>query len=406
MSRFRFRGRWLYPGDGPPISEASVTVESGRIVAIDDDAASDVIDLGQVAIIPGLLNAHTHLEFSDLETPLEPRHNFADWIAQVITSRRTRPGGSLDVIRQGLRESLQAGTNALGEIATSNWLLDSPDLRQWAEEAGLEIVLFREILGLREDAVEAQLEVSQRFLEQVRTIDRCQGGISPHAPYSLHPRLFEGLLRQAREFQVPVAMHLAESAAELELLDRQSGPLVELLRHLGLWRAGLFSRGMRPIDFLRSLAELPRVLVVHGNFLDDEEIGFLANQSQMSVVYCPRTHAAMGHPPHPWQKLREAGIPVALGTDSRASNPDLSIWQELRFLHHRHSDLPASALLQMATANAARALGLNHRGRISPDSTADLLLVRLPVQFAEFPEQFLFEGIPERLPTGGTISPD
>lgn len=401
----RFRVRSLFPGDGPPISDAVVTIASGRIAEVDNEGSSrDVIDLGDVALIPGLVNAHTHLEFSDLSEPIEPRREFAAWIRQVIAVRRSRSWAVDEAVEQGLRQSAEAGVAAVGEIATSNWPREAPELVDSARNAQIELVVFREILGLREDMVDAQLDVSRAFLEPAANAG-WTAGLSPHAPYSLHPNLFEGLVRQAAEFQVPLAMHLAESAAELELLDRQTGPLVELFRTMGLWGDEVFRRKTRPLDFLRRLADLPRVLIVHGNLLDDEEIAFVAEHPRMSVVYCPRTHAAMGHPPHPWLKMKNAGINVALGTDSRASNPDLSIWHELRFLHLRHPELPASELLRLATVNGAAALGLSRDGTIAPGQAAQLVLVELDALSAETPERTLFTGKPRKFSAPATGQP-
>ena len=151
-------------------------------------------------------------------------------------------------------------------------------------------------------------------------------------------------------------MHLAETEAELELLAEGTGEFRELLEEFGLWREGLFGGGKRPMQYLETLAEAPAPLIVHGNYLDDAELRFLAARPHMTLIYCPRTHAAFGHREHPWRRLLELGGSVAIGTDSRASNPDLSVFAELQFLAERHPDVSHLKLLELATTNGRRSL--------------------------------------------------
>ncbi len=185
-----------------------------------------------------------------------------------------------------------------------------------------------------------------------------RAGLSPHAPYSVHPLLLTKLVGLGAAANVPVAMHLAESREELELLARGSGPFRELLDGLGVWSPEVFGGGRRPLDYLKRLAGAPRVLVIHGNYLDAEEIDYLAARAATSsVVYCPRTHAFFAHERYPLAGMLAREVNVALGTDSRASNPDLSLLAEMRFCAASHSDVPAAAILEMATIRGARALG-------------------------------------------------
>ena len=388
----RLRPRWLFPGDSPPVPHAVISLDGDRIDSITTDPSIPAIDLGNVALVPGLLNAHTHLEFSNLPLPLEPRRHFADWIQTVIEHRRSRPPEVVPAITQGLQESQSCSVVALAETATSNWIMEA----QPAESP--RILAFREILGLRPEGVAQQLEIAQSFLDQTEQLRPHKPGISPHAPYSLHPELFHGLCDLAQARQVPLSMHLAESPAELELLQQGTGPLVDLFTRMGIWQPGMIPTGTRPLSYLKSLARAPRVLVVHGNLLDDEEIRFIASQPHFYVVYCPRTHQGMQSFRHPWQEMLRRGINVVLGTDSRASNPDLSIWNELRFLQKQAPDLPASRLLKLATSRAAQALGWNDLGRLAAGCHARMGLVPLSAQGLKDPEKFLFEHPIEHLP--------
>jgi cytosine/adenosine deaminase-related metal-dependent hydrolase len=176
----------------------------------------------------------------------------------------------------------------------------------------------------------------------------------------------------------PLAMHLAETEEELELLRLSTGPLVELFQTSGFWRENVVPRNARPIDYLQKLSPLQHALVIHGNYLDEEDLDFLEQHRSMTVVYCPRTHAWFGHQPHPWLRMLERGIRVALGTDGRCSNPDLSLWGEVQFLHRKFPEVRPSLLLKLATRNGAAALGLdNEVGSLTAGRRADLAVVQL-----------------------------
>jgi cytosine/adenosine deaminase-related metal-dependent hydrolase len=397
----RIRARWVFPGDAAPIEHAVVTLADGVIQAVERRRGDVEIDLPEAAIIPGLLNAHTHLEFSNLAQPIEPRRDFANWIRNVIAERRGRPGIAAENLRAGLLESLICGTTGLAEIATSDVLIEQ--FRIAPPEHAPRVLIFREILGLDPQNVGLNLEAARAFIRNAEGHGFRDIGISPHAPYSLHPELLSGLWELAADRQLPVAMHLAESRAELELLAEGTGPLVELLTGMGLWQRGLFPLHSRPMTYLRSLAELPRSLIIHGNYLDDDELAYVADHPRMSVVYCPRTHVAMQADPHPWQRMLALGVNVCLGTDSRASNPDLSIWEELRFLARQFPKLPVEMLLNLATTRTARALDWNSCGRLEPGADADLCLVSLTQSAIDDPQR-LFEGSIRRTMRAGCWS--
>ena len=366
------RARWIFPVSSLPIEDGVIEIDRGQIVRIGSGPRPDAVDLGDVGIIPGLVNVHTHLEFSDCERPLAPAVPFADWVRSVVARRRSRAVAVESIIAQGLAEASAGGTTLLGEIATSRAstaCLDSATIRS---------VCFWEVLGLDDANIQQQQAAVTTHLNASGGDGRPPSvrGLSPHAPYSLHPDLFRWTIETAKDRDVVVAMHLAETPEELQLLRHGTGPLVDLLRSWGLWRDGLFAKGSSVLDYLERLAVLRRVLVVHGNYLTDDEIDFLADRPQFSVAYCPRTHAYFGHAEHPWRTLLDRGVNIALGTDSRASNPDLSLWNELLFLRRQAPDIPAATLLRMATHNGAVALGCeDSAGTLAPRRPADLAVV-------------------------------
>ncbi len=406
MIPLALHARLIFPVDQPPIENGFVEICDGRISTVGAERPScEVIELGNVAVLPGLVNPHTHLEFSDLERPLgTPGIPFPDWIRQVIAHRQKLSNTSNDAVgalRKGLSESLAAGVTTLGEIATSAaW-------RETTDRCPLDMVIFRELLGLRSERKESATELAQAhcqlFAEEKSLGDAGHDsrdvphgtkspGLSPHSPYSVHPRVIQRAMRLSRERQFPLAMHLAESREELRLLQSQDGPLFELLQELEAWEAGLIPAGSRPLDYLIMVAPAHRTLIVHGNYLDDEELGFLASRAdKMSLVYCPRTHAYFGHDEYPLAKALERGVTVAVGTDSRATNPDLNMLSELRFVALQHPQVTRATILKLGTINAAKALGTEQRvGSLSPGKAANLAIIKLPNREAADPYELLF----------------
>ena len=429
-----YHARWLFSGSHQeePVANAVMEVQNGIIISIgsenkpgeqgnvfpsashtNSNTESDTshVQLGNAAIIPQLVNSHTHLEFSNLRVPLEPSNDFPGWIRSLIQHRRERTESTQTRISRGILESLQHGVRVLGEIVTEDWhntLLTSDsssspnsnsvaeaDLDSSRQKNALTIVMFKEFLGLdasrsQEIQAEAMLHVRELQSSTIPPISQtnvnCVPAFSPHAPYSIHPDLFSTLCTTAKECTVPVAMHLAETKAERVLIQQGVGPFQTLLEELGVWHKGLFPTGSL-LDYLKQLIEVPYGLVIHGNDLNDEEIQFLAkSQSQRdskdpfrtTVVYCPRTHAYFHHDPHPWQQLLSLGIPVALGTDSRSSNPDLSIWKELQWILQDQPAVSPSQMLDLVTLNGSKALGLSHRnGVLQAGHRADFSLIQL-----------------------------
>ena len=381
-----FRARWILPVEGSPIRDGTLTVRDGRLVQIGKAATPETaVDFGEAAIIPALVNAHTHLEFSNLERPLgESGSPFTEWIKQVIAWRRKRDAvvdatvhvspSLAPAIRLGIEESLRAGVVTLGEIATS--LASATELEQSLGSG----VVFWEVIGWSPANVASNLHTAQSFPDgQSQRHSKIVGGVSPHAPYTVHQDLLRAIVKSSAANRFPIAMHLAETEAELQLLADGTGPLADMLYELNAWERTAILFHSRPLDYLRILAEADRALVIHGNYLDEAEVRFLGeHRAKMSVVYCPRTHRYFGHRRHPVEKLLDAGARVALGTDSRASNPDLSLWNEMLFAGAEHPGIAPETWLQIATLEGAAALGLEKEyGSLRPGKVANFLVIPL-----------------------------
>lgn len=366
------RVRWLLNPDQAPLENVEIVEQQGRVTDIRPLSAS-ASDILPVILIPTLVNAHTHLEFSTLSEPIRPALPFADWISAVMQWRRSVDTISGNGVRRGLAESLQSGVTAVGEISTTSPV----GADQIA--AGCHVVSFCEMIGLQQERIPELLRQAARHVSRYSESgghDSIVGGISPHAPYTVHPELFASLIDLAVSRRAVVAMHLAETTDELELLHDGKGRFVELLTRLGLWNSATFPGGRSIREFLDQLVRARRALAVHGNYFSHDDMQFVARHANVATVFCPRTHAFFGHTPHPIRQLLAAGARVVLGTDSRASNPDLSLWKELQFVAQHFPDISIQRLLAMATTDAADSLGLPiERHQISAGADVQCVLL-------------------------------
>src|SRR5262249_17731976 len=259
-------------------------------------------DLGNAAILPGLVNAHTHLDLSGLRGKCPPTPDFTDWLRKVITYRRAQLTEQVDgEIATGLKESTAYGTTVIGDIVA-----DPGDLVALAPRA-LRSVVFKEILGLPFSRVQPAWESAIEWLLSRHAITlppffACDAGmtrwgLSPHAPYSVHRSLFRRIASRARHERFPLSIHLAETASELELLSFHRGPFVDFLAELNVWNPeGLVAS---PDEIIGMIAGAGPTLLVHCNYLP---LG-APIPPNATIVYCPRTHAAFGHPPHPFREF-------------------------------------------------------------------------------------------------------
>jgi aminodeoxyfutalosine deaminase len=381
------RADWVFPVAGPPLHNAVVTMCGGEITAIGPlPHGVPVEDLGRSAILPGLVNAHTHLEFSRLDTPLgRPGIGFADWLGLVIGQRSSARAESDSAVARGLRESTGYGVTTIGEITQAG---GANEVDYCDSLCGGTV--FLELIAPTAQRMAPALATAAKYSF---TAEAWQAGLSPHAPYTVHPQVLAAAAKISTARHMPLAMHLAESREEIDFLRDCRGPLRELLESRGVWDATARPPGSRPLDELRVLSRAYRALVVHGNYLDDEEIEYLGqHRRRMAVVYCPRTHAWFGHARYPLEEFLAAGAVVALGTDSRASSPDLSLLAEMRQVARSFPGLSRSTILELGTLGGARALGLDAQiGTLEPGKRANLAVIDLPGETTADPHEMLLD---------------
>ena len=393
--------RLVFVGDELPTTLTRADRRAEHSVANLTDHAPSVVDLGDVAVIPALINTHVHLEFSDLANPLgNPGMRLADWIGWVVRCRsQASPLDAASASRRGIAESIAAGVGGLVDIGSPGWR-DRDDgsmssevrsLIRQTRSLPLRIQRLSEVIGLDDQRWQTTLNnaeelrckplndqnVAKVAVEDDRFDDDVRFGLSPHAPYSLSRSGLDTVLRLARRTNQVVAMHIAESPDERTLLKTGEGPFADALENLGIEPKPHFPwPSDDPFgDLIDRLSVAPRGLLIHANDLRSDEIDRLAKHPHLSVVYCPRTHAFFGHDPHPIDDMWRRGVRVAIGTDSRASNPDLNLWSELKHVWTHRRDLDPMQILRAATLEGAEAMGWSDMGRIEVGCRADLVAV-------------------------------
>jgi len=366
------KAAWIVPVTTPPVRYGYVEVQGDRIVALGPIGQRSlpppaVADLGDVVLVPGLVNPHTHLELGCYAGRLDPAPLWV-WLEQLVRLRRgcDRSERERQAASDGARQSLQAGVTCIGDISRENvaWRpLKNVPIRK---------VCFVELLTLADqpprDPDELRSAVAAVEEDPLLTV-----GVSPHAPYTVPAPYIQAALSLACELGRPWCIHWAESSEEVAFLREGPKRLPFFLRVL-LWRHGITSPRLPPMEFLDRCCEGAKPgALAHVNYIDDRELERLAAAGH-TVVYCPRAHHFFGHPPHPLPLLRRAGVPVALGTDSLASNESLSVLDEAHHVYTRVPDAPSPhELLRMVTLDGAWALGLADQiGSLEVGKQADL----------------------------------
>ncbi len=342
------------------------------------------IDRPSAVLIPGLVNAHTHLDLTHMG-PMEhdPEDGFVAWVDRIRARRLTDPGEIAASVRLGIERSLAGGTVAVGDIAGAVDGAMTTVPFEILAASGMLGVSFAEFFGIG-SSESGSIEQIDRFVEEhIRVAQGCsmaeredpqQGGVrlglQPHAPCTVGPSVYQRVVRLAAEAGMPVSTHLAETPEERSFIVEGTGPQRVFLERLGLWNEAILEwagRSPSPVAHLASVLGAGPMLVAHVNDASDSDIQTLASTGT-SVAYCPRASAYFGAErhfgPHRYRDMLDAGVNVSLGTDSIVNLPPeqavarMSILDEMRLLHQRDGMDPVT-LLQMATINGASALGLD-----------------------------------------------
>ena len=376
-----FRARWVVPVTGLPVRDGAVAVRDGRFVYVGPHSRAprgDVRDLGDALLLPGLINTHTHLELTAMRGFLEDLP-FAEWIARLQQAKTTvlTAESMLDSAKLGIAEGLLAGITTYADTCDSGVALEA------MRAMGVRGIMYQEVFGPDPDACDEAVASLRRKLDVHRATASAlvRLGVSPHAPYTVSDRLFEAVRDVAREMNLPMAVHIAESADEDAYVRDATGPFAAAHRARGLPVA---PRADSPVALLDRLGVLSRrPLLIHCVRTREADIRAIA-AADCAIAHCPASNAKLGHGIAPLIEWLDAGITVGLGSDSMASNNRMHLLEEARLalLAQRgrglaRTPLPASAALELATMGGARCLGLaDEVGSIEVGKSAD---------FAAFP---------------------
>lgn len=391
-----YRASYILPINGPPIRNGWIAVDQGRIAAVSHRpigaSGSEVVDLGEVAVLPGLVNAHTHLELSYLRDEVPPSSEFVTWIRAVMQARRqwADPAAPaiLGAIDRAIEEACASGTAVLGDISNTLTTFD-PIAR-----SSLAAVVFYELIRFNSAGAESFVEHACAEIDALGQTDNVRAGLAAHAPYSVSPLVFRAIRNaiDRRPFAVG-SVHLSESVEEIEFISTGGGPWRQLLDELGVWDPRWVAPSVSPVQFLDESGFLDsRVLAVHGVQMEPRDLERLAARG-VTLVTCPRSNGHTGAGAPPIEDFYASGVQIAIGTDSLASAPDLNVFAELATMRALAPSVPAPRLLQSATEVGARALGFDaDYGTIEPGKLGRLLAVEIPAGVDDV-EEYLVSGI-------------
>src|SRR5882724_4294649 len=385
------RARAVVTMDGPPIENGAVVVEGSRIVDVGNfnevraHNSGEVFDLGEQALLPGLINAHCHLDYTCLRGKIPPQESFADWIRAINTEKaKLSAQDYLASITGGFSEAKRLGTTTIANLTAFPELIAQidPPIRGW---------WFAELIDVRDPNHASELvDLATGALKRARNSG---GGIglAPHALFTASRDLYRRCEEIAQREKILLTTHLAESREEMAMFRDGSAPLYDFMKNIG--RPMSDCGDQTPLELFLDLVgrggspNRPRAIevnrpylpwiVAHLNELTESDFDLLeASNRKFHVVHSPRSHAYFAHSRFPFEKLRALGFNVCLGTDSLASNQSLSLFAEMRAFQRSEPGISPDKILEMVTVNGARALRQRNKlARTRPGFRADLIAV-------------------------------
>jgi cytosine/adenosine deaminase-related metal-dependent hydrolase len=371
------------PVSQPPIENGAVVISGNKILAVGSwadlkpDEDEKVLDLGGVILLPGLINAHCHLDYTDMAGQLPPPKTFTDWIPLILAAKSNwNYSDYAQSWLNGAKMLLQTGTTTVADIEAIPDLL--PEV--W-DATPLRVFSFLEMTGVR--AQRGAREILRETVETAGSLSHknCRASLSPHAPYSTLPELLKLSAETARKKNWRITTHLAESEQEFEMFMDARGKMFDWLKRSERDNSdcGLGS----PVRHAQHCGLLDENLIAaHVNLLAHGDARLLGKH-RVHVVHCPRSHNYFKHPPFLRERLANAGVNLCLGTDSLATTrkigkqkPELNMFEEMRLLAASDKTISPPEILRMATVNGARALGLaGQAGELSEKAFADLIAI-------------------------------
>jgi cytosine/adenosine deaminase-related metal-dependent hydrolase len=396
------RSRIVVPMAGEPIESGAVAVEGNKITSVGrfDDVkrhhSGDVLDLGEQILLPGLINAHCHLDYTVLRGKIPPSRSFADWIRAINAEKaRLSEQGYIDSINAGFSEAQRFGTTTIANLTAFPKLIA-------AIEAPLRTWWFGELIDVRDpDKADRIVDDAVESLKSASN-----WGLAPHAPFTASPRLYARCEEIASRENALLTTHLAESHDEMQMFRDAQGPAFSFLKDIG--RSMDDCGKETPLSlFIRTRTIDQRWIIAHLNEIDAGDFELLATAPKFHIAHCPRSHTFFGHAPFALERLRALGFNFCLGTDSLASNSDLSLFAEMRELLRKEPRLSPREVVAMATLNGAKAIGQRDLlGTIRSGAYADLIaLPDIPSATDVFEKIVAFEEMVPWMMLNGEIVP-
>ncbi len=369
--------------DGPPIENGAVVISGDRVLDVGKfpevsgrHAGEEIVDLGEQALLPGLINAHCHLDYTCLRGKIPPQKSFANWIRAINAEKaKLSEQDYLASIADGFAEAKRFGTTTIANLTAFPELIPqvNPPIRTW---------WFAELIDVRNpnrtsDLVELAIDAMKRARDSGGGI-----GLAPHALFTASANLYRRCEEIAQCENILLTTHLAEAREEMSMFHDASGPLYEFLKSIGRDMSDCGHE--TPFAWFAKIAGAPagrtlitEWIVAHLNELAESDFELLEEStSKLHVVHSPRSHAYFGHSRFPFERLRSLGFNICLGTDSLASNEDLSLFAEMRAFQRSEPAFSPKEVLEMVTGNAALALGKPQAlGRIHANRFADLIAI-------------------------------
>ncbi|GJQ60033.1 MAG: metal-dependent hydrolase [Candidatus Scalindua sp.] len=346
---------------------------AGNFNEIDKSQQQSITDLGNAAIVPGLINAHTHLELTHLDGRIDFTGSFADWISKIIQAKKawTVQDSTLSV-RAGIKKCIEAGTTTIADVTRNGFSLSE------LQKCTLRKFVFCEVINFDPSQAEETVIDFKSRIKGTNEDHLLEVGIFPHSPYTVSKELYTQCGKISDDLKILFSTHICETDEEIEFLMKGTGNLADLLRNLNMLK-GWIAPGLKPIAYLNNLGLLKdNLLLVHCNYVSQEEF-MMVEKSKGHVVFCPKSHRYFHHKNYPFQEFVTHNINMALGTDSLASNDSLSILDEMKYLYDEENALEPEDIFSMGTVGGATALGLEERiGKLEPGFDADITVIQLP----------------------------
>lgn len=382
------RARVVVTMNGPPVEDGAVVVAGDRIVdagkfpeVARKYSTEEIVDLGDRALLPGLINAHCHLDYTCLRGKIPRQKSFTDWIRLINAEKaKLSPADYVVSINEGFAEAKRFGTATMANLTAFPELasrIESP-IRTW---------WFSELIDVREAMSDENLNALCIQVGKAAP----HWGLAPHAPFTASASLYRRCQDIAQRENILLTTHLAESKEEMQMFRDRNGALYDFLKQIG--RDMSDCGGGTPVEKLRTIGINSPYLLVHVNELGGNDLDVLERSAHnSSIVHCPRSHDYFGHSPFQFEKLQAVGFNICLGTDSLASNDDLSLFAEMRAFQRKFPNIDPEKIVEMVTVNPARALRqLDSLGKIWRDFVADLIAIPITTSTSIYEEIIAFD---------------